>query len=107
MMRLSSIVAILAVTSLASLVLGGCAADAETDDDGAASPNVALIAPATPVAPIDRTSDARQTASISSLLPPHPSDTARARQGETWSEAALGRLEAHRYGEAPSASLGH
>jgi hypothetical protein len=106
MMRLSLLVGVLAVTSLASLVLGGCAADAETADDEPA-PNVALIAPATPVAPIDRTSDARQTASVSGLLPPHLSDAARARQGETWSEAALGRLEAHRYGEAPSESLGH
>lgn len=101
-MRLSFLVSVLAVTSVA---LAGCAADAEPTGSES-EPNVALIEPTAPVAPIDRTNDARQTAGISELLP-HPSDTARARQDETWSKVAVERLQAQRYGDLPSDSLNH
>ena len=99
-MRLSFLVSVLAVTSLA---LAGCAADAEPTGSES-EPNVALVAPATPVTPVDRTNDARQTAGISELLP-HPSDTARARQDETWSKVAVERLPAQRYGDLPTDTL--
>ena len=102
-MRLSFLVPVLAVTSLA---LGGCAADAEPTGTEPA-PNVALTEPTAPVAPIDRTNDARQTAGIAEFLPQYPSDAERARQGETWSKLALERLPAERYGDLPSDSLIH
>jgi len=101
-MRLSFLLSVFAVTPVA---LAGCAADAEPTGSES-EPNVALIEPSTPVAPIDRTNDARQTAKVSDLLP-HPSDTARARQGETWSDVALKRLPAQTYGDRPSDSLIH
>ena len=100
MMRLSLFVSVLAVTSVA---LAGCAADAEPTGSES-EPNVAHIAPIAPVAPIDRTNDARQTGTVSDLLP-HPSDAARAHQGETWSKVALELLPAERYGDLPSDSL--
>ncbi len=102
MMRISLFLAVFAVAPLA---LAGCAADAEptgTEPD----PNVALIEPTAPVAPIDRTNDARQPADFSKLLP-HPSDEERARQTETFSRAELEKLSAASYGARPSDSLIH
>ena len=98
MMRLSFLVSVFAVTSVA---LTGCAAEAEPTGTES-EPNVALIEPTAPVAPIDRTNDARQTADVSKYLPPQPTDAARARQGDTWSKVALERLPAERYGELPT-----
>ena len=102
MMRISSFVAVFAVTSLA---LTGCAADAEPTGSES-EPNVALIEPTAPVAPIDRTNDARYPADFSKLLP-HPSDEARARQTESFSRAELEKLSAAAYGARPSDSLIH
>lgn len=100
-MRLSFLVSVFALTSVA---LAGCAADAEPTGSES-EPNVALIEPTAPVAPIDRTNDARQIGTISDLGP--SSDVVRARQGETWSKVSLERLPAERYGDLPSDSLIH
>ena len=103
MMRISLFVAVFAVTSLA---LAGCAADAEPTGSEPDPNDIALVEPTAPVAPVDRTNDARYPADFSKLLP-HPSDEARARQNETFSRAQLEKLPAAAYGVRPSDSLIH
>jgi hypothetical protein len=104
-MRFSSLVSIFVVVT-AGVAMGGCAADNEPTD-AELVPSTALVQPSDPVAAIDRTNDARQTGKVSDLLPQGPSDSARARQGDTWSAIELRRLPATAYGDRPSDSLIH
>ncbi len=98
-MRLSSLVSILVVGS--SLVLGGCAADAEpTGGEPGTEPIVALQQPSDPVAPIDRTNDARQVDKVSDF-DTGPTAADQARQGQTWTNAAASHYAAGTYSALP------
>jgi hypothetical protein len=81
-MRLSSIVSLVVVT--ASLALGGCAADAETANDGT-QPNVALSDKDKVIAPEeqDRLNDARAIGQIKDLYE-NPAENTKARDVEKY-----------------------